>query len=66
MIQLWSDDAEVEKIMSGDNVKLKLKGVEDADILPGFILCSPDALCHVGKVFDAEVGIETIFQRYFC
>uniref|UniRef100_A0A0M3HV06 Tr-type G domain-containing protein n=1 Tax=Ascaris lumbricoides TaxID=6252 RepID=A0A0M3HV06_ASCLU len=57
VIQLWSDDAEVEKIMSGDNVKLKLKGVEDADILPGFILCSPDALCHVGKVFDAEVVI---------
>ncbi|VDM36940.1 unnamed protein product [Toxocara canis] len=57
VIQLWSDDVETEKVMSGDNVKLKLKGVEDADILPGFILCSPDALCHVGKVFDAEVVI---------
>ncbi|CAG9529968.1 unnamed protein product [Cercopithifilaria johnstoni] len=57
VIQLWSDDVEVDKIVSGDNVKLKLKGIEDNDILPGFVLCSADALCHVGRVFDAEVVI---------
>ncbi|VDN08002.1 unnamed protein product [Thelazia callipaeda] len=57
VIQLWSDDVEVDKIVSGDNVKLKLKGIEDSDILPGFVLCSPEALCHVGRVFDAEVVI---------
>lgn len=57
VIQLWSDDVETDKVISGDNVKVKLKGIEDADILPGFILCSPDALCHVGRVFDAEVLI---------
>ncbi|KAK6109361.1 Elongation factor Tu GTP binding domain family protein [Brugia pahangi] len=57
VIQLWSDDVEVDKVVSGDNVKLKLKGIEDNDILPGFVLCSPDALCHVGRVFDAEVVI---------
>ncbi|MFH4978939.1 hypothetical protein AB6A40_005648 [Gnathostoma spinigerum] len=54
-IQMWSDDVEVDKIYSGDNVKLKLKGVEDADILSGFILCSPDSLCKVGRIFDAEI-----------
>ncbi|VDK48461.1 unnamed protein product [Anisakis simplex] len=57
VIQLWSDDAETDRVMAGDNIKLKLKGVEDADILSGFILCSSDALCHVGRVFDAEVVI---------
>lgn len=57
VIQLWSDDVEVDKVVSGDNVKLKLKGIEDNDILPGFVLCSPDALCHVGRVFDAEVRL---------
>ncbi|MCP9260743.1 G1 to S phase transition 1 [Dirofilaria immitis] len=57
VIQLWSDDVEIDKVVSGDNVKLKLKGIEDNDILPGFVLCSPDALCHVGRVFDAEVVI---------
>uniref|UniRef100_A0A915Q305 Tr-type G domain-containing protein n=1 Tax=Setaria digitata TaxID=48799 RepID=A0A915Q305_9BILA len=57
VIQLWSDDVEVDKVVSGDNVKLKLKGIEDNDILSGFVLCSPDALCHVGRVFDAEVVI---------
>lgn len=55
VIQLWSDDVETDKVLSGDNVKLKLKGVEDTDILPGFVICSPDSLCRVGRVFDAEV-----------
>lgn len=49
-------------MVSGDNVKLKLKGVEDNDILPGFVLCSPDAVCHVGRVFDAEVRFLFIFR----
>ncbi|VDN51172.1 unnamed protein product [Dracunculus medinensis] len=57
VIQLWSDDVETDKVLSGDNVKLKLKGVEDTDILPGFVICSPDSLCRVGRVFDAEVFI---------
>uniref|UniRef100_A0A158R616 Tr-type G domain-containing protein n=1 Tax=Syphacia muris TaxID=451379 RepID=A0A158R616_9BILA len=57
VIQLWSDEEETDRVMSGDNVKLKLKGIEDVDILAGFVLCSPESLCHVGRVFDAEVLI---------
>lgn len=26
------------------------------DASPGFMLCSPDNLCHTAKVFDAQVS----------
>ncbi|CAB4055400.1 ERF3 [Lepeophtheirus salmonis] len=34
--QLWSDDIEVTHISCGENVKVKLKGVEENDITPVF------------------------------
>lgn len=44
---------------------MKLKGVEDTDILPGFILCSIESPCHVGRIFDAEVHISYFLKIYF-
>jgi peptide chain release factor subunit 3 len=57
VMQLWSDDDETEQVFPGENVKLKLKNVEEEDVSPGFILCSPDNLCHTAKVFDAQIVI---------
>uniref|UniRef100_A0A1I7RS94 Tr-type G domain-containing protein n=1 Tax=Bursaphelenchus xylophilus TaxID=6326 RepID=A0A1I7RS94_BURXY len=57
VIQSWCDDNEIDQLYAGDNIKLKLKGVEEADVLPGFVVCSPEVPCKVGKVFDAEVMI---------
>ncbi|VDN16038.1 unnamed protein product, partial [Dibothriocephalus latus] len=45
VLQVFSDDIEVEGSQAGDNVKLKLKNIEEEDISPGFVLCSPDNLC---------------------
>ena len=33
----WLDDIEVTKVTCGENVKLKLKGVDKAGITPGFV-----------------------------
>lgn len=57
MVQCWCDEDEVEQVCAGDNIKLKLKGVEEADVQPGFVVCSPEAPCKVGRIFDAEVMI---------
>jgi peptide chain release factor subunit 3 len=57
VIQCWSDDVEVDQVCAGDNIKLKLKGIEESAILPGFVVCSQDSLCHAGRIFDAEVLI---------
>ncbi len=52
---LWSDDIEVTKVVSGENVKVKLKGVDENDISPGFVLCDPNNPIKSCKVFDAQV-----------
>lgn len=55
VLNLLSDDVETDDATPGENLKLRLKGIEEEEILPGFILCSPDNLCHSGRTFDAQV-----------
>ncbi|XP_055017151.1 eukaryotic peptide chain release factor GTP-binding subunit ERF3A [Boleophthalmus pectinirostris] len=56
VLSLLSDDVETDDAAPGENLKLRLKGIEEEEILPGFILCSPDNLCHSGRTFDAQVS----------
>ena len=53
--QMWSDDIEVTKVTCGENVKVKVKGVEENEITPGFVLCDPTNPIKSCKVFDAQV-----------
>merc|ERR1719431_1369996 len=53
--QLWSDDIEVTGVTSGENIKAKVKGVEETDVSPGFVLCCPTNPIKTGRVFDAQV-----------
>uniref|UniRef100_A0A3P9HAA3 G1 to S phase transition 1 n=1 Tax=Oryzias latipes TaxID=8090 RepID=A0A3P9HAA3_ORYLA len=57
VLSLLSDDVETDDATPGENLKLRLKGIEEEEILPGFILCSPDNLCHSGRTFDAQIVI---------
>jgi len=52
-----SDEQETDTTRAGENVKLKLSGVEEEEVLPGFVLCHPEVLCNTGQVFDAQVVI---------
>ena len=55
--QLWSDEIEVTQVRAGENVKVKLKGVEDSDISQGFVLCDPNNPIKSCRIFDAQVVI---------
>lgn len=54
---LLSDDDEVNRIVPGENVKVKVKGVEEEDVSPGFVLCDAANPIHTGRVFDAQLVI---------
>lgn len=56
VLSLLSDDVETEDAGPGENLKLRLKGIEEEEILPGFILCNTENLCHSGRTFDAQVS----------
>ncbi|EDW88188.1 eukaryotic peptide chain release factor GTP-binding subunit ERF3A isoform X1 [Drosophila yakuba] len=55
--QLFSDDFEVTSVGPGENVKIKLKGIEEEDVSPGFVLCDAANPIKTGKIFDAQVVI---------
>ena len=48
---------EVQVAQCGDQVRLRLKGIEEEDILPGFVLCSPKRLVHCVAEFEAQIRI---------
>merc|ERR1719427_1924571 len=54
---LWREEDEVTSARCGENVKVKLRGVEEADVAPGFVICDPNNPCKTGKIFDAQVVI---------
>uniref|UniRef100_A0A8D0GRG1 Tr-type G domain-containing protein n=1 Tax=Sphenodon punctatus TaxID=8508 RepID=A0A8D0GRG1_SPHPU len=55
VLGILSDDVETDAVAPGENLKIRLKGIEEEEILPGFILCDPNNLCHSGRTFDAQV-----------
>lgn len=55
VLNVWLDEEEVNACFSGQNIKLKLKGVEEEEVASGFVLCDPASPCSVGSVFDAQV-----------
>lgn len=57
VIQIVRVEEEVPVAYSGDNIKLRLKGVEEEDISPGFVLCDPSSPCNMSQNFEAQIAI---------
>ncbi|KAL3101238.1 hypothetical protein niasHT_027994 [Heterodera trifolii] len=57
VLNCFVNDVETELVYAGDSFQLKIKGVEDTEIMPGFVLCTSDSPCPIGRIFDAEVLI---------
>ncbi|CAF0745866.1 unnamed protein product [Didymodactylos carnosus] len=54
---IYYEDIETDSSICGENVKLKLKNIEEEEISQGFVLCDINDVCQVGKVFDAQIAI---------
>lgn len=51
------DDEEVDSADCGDNVKLKLRNVEEEDVSAGFVLCDNENVCAIADRFIAQIQI---------
>lgn len=51
------DDMDSDVAESGDNVKLKLRNIEEEDISPGFVLCSQGSMCKIADRFLAKIQL---------
>ncbi|CEG78960.1 Putative Eukaryotic peptide chain release factor GTP-binding subunit [Rhizopus microsporus] len=50
-------EEEVEAAFCGDNVRMRLKGVEEDEVMPGFVLCSKKNPVQTTTVFEAQLAI---------
>ncbi|KAF5364259.1 hypothetical protein D9756_000653 [Leucocoprinus leucothites] len=50
-------EEEVDRAFCGDNVRLRIRGVDDEDITPGFVLTSPLKPVHAVRQFEAQLAI---------
>ncbi|KAI0698513.1 eukaryotic polypeptide chain release factor 3 [Cerioporus squamosus] len=50
-------EEEVTSALCGDNVRIRLRGVDDEDISPGFVLTSPSNPIHAVRQFEAQLAI---------
>lgn len=46
---------EISGATCGDQVRVRIRGVEEEDILPGFVLCSPKRPVHCVSAFEAQI-----------
>lgn len=48
---------EIPTATCGDQVRMRLRGVEEEDFYPGFVLCSPKRPVHCVSSFEAKIRI---------
>jgi peptide chain release factor subunit 3 len=46
---------EIQAATCGEQVRIRLRGIEEEDILPGFVLCSPKRPVHCVNAFEAQI-----------
>ncbi|KAJ2745805.1 translation termination factor GTPase eRF3 [Coemansia sp. BCRC 34301] len=51
------DENERQFAVCGDNVRLRLRGVDDEAIFPGYVLTDIKNPCHATRAFDAQIKI---------
>jgi len=54
---IFLEDDEVELAVCGDNVRLRLRGVEEEELSVGFVLCGTKNPVHTVTAFEAQLAI---------
>ncbi len=54
---IFVEGLELEEAQPGDNVRLRLLGIEEEDVRPGFIISSVDSPVSAVRAFDARVNV---------
>lgn len=57
------DEKEVGKAAPGENLRLKLSGVEETDLSPGFVISSIDDCVPVVRQFEAQLMVLDLLEH---
>ena len=57
---IYRDDDEVAAALGGENLRLRLSGVDEDDVAPGFVICSRNTPVPCVTYFDAQLQVMLI------
>ncbi|KAJ3102983.1 translation termination factor GTPase eRF3 [Phlyctochytrium bullatum] len=57
VMAIYVEDVEKPSVLSGENVRIRLKNVEEEDVLPGFVMCTSKRPVHAVTAFEARLAI---------
>lgn len=57
VVAVFFEETEMITAVSGDNVKLKVKGIEEEDIATGNVACDVERPIKTGTVFEVQIAI---------
>ncbi|TPX35016.1 hypothetical protein SmJEL517_g02461 [Synchytrium microbalum] len=57
ILTIMVEDKELNTAKNGDNVRVRLKNIEEEDVSPGFVLCLPNNPIHTITAFEAQLQI---------
>jgi peptide chain release factor subunit 3 len=57
------DEAEITQARAGDNLQVRLKGVEDTETHQGFVLCDIEDYIEPCNIFDAQIVITELIEH---
>jgi translation elongation factor EF-1alpha len=62
---IYRDDSEVQAARGGENLRLRLTGIDEEDIAAGFVICSRNAPVPCVTYFQAQLQV-TMSWRDLC
>jgi peptide chain release factor subunit 3 len=54
---IWCEEEEVEVAICGDNIRMRIKGIEEEDVMPGFVVCSRSKPIKTSTQFEAQIAV---------
>ncbi len=60
VLSVYLEDAEVKGARSGDNIRLRLKGIEEEEVSTGFVVCDPNRPVKATTLFQAQIKVMDI------
>ena len=51
------EDSEIPMAKNGDNIRMRLKNVEEEDVMSGFVICGRKTPVHTVTAFEAQMKI---------
>jgi|UniRef100_A0A6U0F7V1 peptide chain release factor subunit 3 len=61
--QLFRDEVECKKCLPGENVRLKVTGVNESDIQPGFVFCGPKEPIHICEEIECQLALLELLEH---